>query len=311
MQEIRDEQKKTWTIACLAAPIVHVASGLPWQEVLLITLLAAGLRIYLGSWSHTPRSHWIYIVVSVLTAGQALSLMENCWPKQRDMEWVMMILLILAAIQAGRGKYASIQGGLLLWWLTALLLGSVLVSAIPEVKLTKLLRLPEKRSWLSSGELLILLLIPEMLELKDAEHKMAPGLLLLPIVCAISTQGVLGMNEAAESKAPFYELSRTVSFYGLLERMEALAWLGLMLGTYLYLSFLLTEASEKAKTTKTRILILAGTIAAAKAAEIYLNRKVLEILILLGITGIWMLTAGEKQAEKIKERKMKKHGKNG
>ena len=301
----------TWALACLAAPVAHVASGLPWQTVLGISLLGTVLRIWIGRWIQTPESRTVYAIVSVLTLGQALGMMENCWPKQRDMGWVMLLLLILAAIQAGKGKEAAVQGGLLLWWLTALLLGSVLVSAIPEIKPAKLLRWQREISWTEMGELLILLLIPAALKLDQASGKTEPRLLLLPVLCALCTQGVLGLHGAGESRAPFYELSRTVSFYGLLERMEALAWLGLMLGTYLYMTFLLTLASEGTPDKKSRIFLLAVSLAAAKGAERYLDGKVLEILILTGVAIAWMLSAGQNLTEKIKERKMKKYEKNG
>ena len=191
MQEINDEQKKVWALACLAAPIAHVASGLPWMDVCWVSLLSAGIRRWISSQKLQQKLPLLCSIIGLLAAAQALVLMENCWPKQKDTDWIMMILLILGAIQAEKGEKSTIQGGLLLWWFTAFLLGSVLISAIPGVNITELGLWKGSKPWKKIRELLILLLLPGLLEYENRQQKIDIKLLILPVVFSVCVQGVL------------------------------------------------------------------------------------------------------------------------
>ena len=306
MQEITESQKNTWILASLAAPAAHVAAGMSWVNVLWVSLLAYGLRGLAGKGKKKTWEKWICTAVCILAAGRALTLMGSCWPKQKDIQWVMLILLGLSGLLAAKGKESAVQGAILLWWLTAFLLGSVLLSSVPEIGIKNLTNYYDRDN---TVKLLTILLLPSL-----AERERKTGgvsLVAMPLAFSICVQGVLSGAVAAESRAPFYELSRSIRLYGVMDRMEALAWLGLMLGTFLYLSFLLVTAGEAADGQRgKRFLIGAAVLIGATLGNLDLERGDWSLGVVVILAGI-LLPAGRKEAEKIKERNMKKMKENG
>ena len=270
-----------------------------------VSLLGAGIRRWAaGNITHDKIS-WLPKLIGILAAAQALVWMKECWPKQKEMEWVILILLTLAVLQAAKGEQETIYGGLILWWFTAFLLGSVLISAAAEVKIDQW-QGQNKGSHLEKNVLLLsLLLLPCFIEKKKTRGKAELGLFLVPVLCAVSVQGVLSPQLWEESKAPFYDVSRSIRLYGMLERMEAIAWLGLMLGTYLYLSFLMTIAGKGEETTRHRKSALLLSAGAAKTAEIILREDILMEAVLTGIIAFGLLSICIKEAEKRREEKCK------
>ena len=311
MQKITDEQKAAWTLACLAAPIVHTASDLYWLDAVWISLLGAGIRCWTTGRNTENGFLSVQRIIGILAAAQALVIMGDCWPKQKDMQWVLLILLMLAVLQAAKGEQAAIHGGLILWWLTAFLLGSVLLSAVPELKTRHWLVWSTERKWGKMLALLTLLLLPCLIGKEKKDRKTEWSLLLLPIVCSLAVQGVLGQTGSGIRKAAFYELSRSVRLYGILERMEAMAWLGLMLGTYLYMSFLLVITVGGAEEKKDRILLGIVSAGAAQIGAGILREEILGALLLAAILVLELLLISLRAAEKRKERKIEKHENNG
>ena len=302
MLEITDKQKNAWTLACLAAPVLHTASCLYWVDILWVSLLCTGVRAWIAEKKVQARIPWLLSFIAVAAAAQALHTIKDSWPTQRDMEWIMMILLILAVLQAGKGEKASICGGILLWWLTAFLLGSVLVSGVTKVKISQWYRKSMERDWKAIFRLMTLLLIPCLLEKEKKRAELE--LFLLPVLCALIIQGILPMAIWTGSKAPFYEISRSIRLYGMLERMEAMAWLGLMLGTYLYFSFLMMIAGGKEEKKDRRIFMLLISAAAAICAARFLHEEILLAANLFGFIILVVLSVCIKWAVKRKERKM-------
>ena len=248
-------------------------------------------------------------MIGILAAAQTLVMMEDCWPKQGNLQWVLMILLLLAALQAAKGEQSAIRGDLILWWLTAFLLGSVLLSAVSELQSRHWAAWRNERKWEKMLELLTVLLLPCLIGREKKSMKSQWSLLLLPVACSFAVQGALVQTGSEEDTAAFYELSRYVRLYGIVERMEAMAWLGLMLGTYLYMTFLLTIAAGKEEQEKNRNLMIVICAAAAEMISVILGEEILAVLLLAAIIAIELLLACLKETKKRKKRKERKMGK--
>ena len=206
-----------------------------------------------------PRPQRIQNVMSfllILAAAGSVSLMGNSWPDQKDMKWVMGLLFLLAVYGRKKGREQAVDAGILLWWSAAFLFGSILLSSFPAVRGAHL-----KESLFRSGniikelELLTLLLLP----LLFPEETECPDsyLTLLPILFSLAAYGTLG-RRAELLQAPFYELSRSIRLYGLFDRMEALAWMGMLLGGFLFHSMLLTMVIQVPK--RCWIFLISGAI---------------------------------------------------
>ena len=200
--------------------------------------------------------------------------MSSCWQGQKDIKWVMFILLILAVLLAAKGEAAAAGGGILLWWFAAFLLGSVYLSAVPQFSAANLIPDNGKIPWNQCGALLSVLVVPGLWTREEGRKEMPRTFLMLfPVLTAAAVQGVLGIRGAMEEAAPFYELSRSIRLYGIFDRMEGLAWMGLMLGTFLYLTFLSLGylQNEKARRKEYGVLavVLGGALLAAGAGTIW------------------------------------------
>ena len=297
-----EKQRKIWTVAALTAPTAHLAAGIPWNTVLSISLLAAGLRGLLGLIPFRLRKPFSLLLAAA--AVQAMEFLSDCWPSQKDMEWVMAILLILAGILAVKGKEEAVSGGILLWWAVAFLFGSILLSSLPEIGKTRLVP-GTFRAYEGKALLLLTVLLTPVFQ--ERTGKTGSGLLiLLPAAFSVCTQGVLGAA-AAEQQAPFYELSRSIRLYGAFDRMEALAWLGLMLGTFLYLSYLLTgvlEQAGKGKKPRWVLGILAVTIIGISSVlPESMERKILAVF--AGINLIYGTVRAGREEKRLQKKNEK------
>ena len=298
MRDPNENKLKIWQMACLTAPIAHRASGMPWNEVLIAALLAAGIS---GLFQENRKTiPWLRRLVLLTAAGQGLLSMSGCWPGQRDMNWVMGILLILAVLMTWKNRESTIRSGILLWWLTAFLFGSVLLSAIPEMERNNLRPYWGKKPGQSVMDLLGILILPALMEEKHSVNGTAGiRLILSPLLFSLCSVGVIGKN-MGEIRAPFYELSRSIRLYGLLDRMEGLAWLGLMIGTVLYLSFLMEGLLQRGEQNREGKTILGA--AAAAAISILLKKSELPVSAILTMA----CTIAEYLYEKLHFRSLQK-----
>ena len=247
MQEkkLTHNQWNIWTVAALAAPAAHLAAALPWYRTLEVWLLAAGIRTFFGKTrAEGGLTDGLLAVLCLWAAGLSMGWMETCWQGEVEVRWILILLLLLSAWMAAKGRTETAFAGIFLWWPLAILFGSVLGSAVPEITWENLREYDSAVPGIREARLLSLLLIPGIAgrqgTQRDALIPQGSAVLLIS-ACA---QGVLGIREIREESAPFYMLSRSVRLYGLFQRMEALAWLGLMLGTFLALSYLLRGAMD-------------------------------------------------------------------
>lgn len=247
-------------------------------------------------------SRWTALnrLLCTLAAAQGMELMAECWPRETEIGWVMLILLGLAFLMARQGFQKNVQGGILLWWFTAALIGSVVFSGLLQLD-------PEKISLdglaaMGERELILfeVLVVPCIFERKG--EKSQGLLILLPVICGVSAQGILG-KAAFSVKAPFYDLSRSIRLLGVFDRMEAMAWLGLMLGAFLYLSALTVGAlgQQEEKTPLWKAAIIGGAVILLWQLPINL-----EIPIVLGLMVLIMDTVYGRIREKNLRMKKKK-----
>lgn len=271
---ISDRQLRAWRFGAVAAPIAHLAAGCSWP-VVLVSAAAAALvgrmgsrKRYCASWLSAIQ--WLLCIVA---AAEAMRWMESFW--QSNSSWIVLILLALAAWAAA--KQTAIQAMIILLWFVGFLLGSVLISAIPEIDVTNLLLLPEGNRWGKGLSLAGVILLTGLVEYPADERentgKEFPWFAMAgyALLCSVCTQGVLSLSIASGVDSPFYELSRSIRFYGAFQRFESLAVMGMMLGTFLYLAYLCTMGRQ------------AGQRTGIQKEPIHIGITILGILILYGI----------------------------
>ncbi len=248
-KQISDRQLRAWRFGAVAAPIAHLAAGCSWP----VALTVGGIGILIG-WASSGKRYtapWLGAIqwfLCMVAAAEGMRWMGSFWAHQPGGSWVSLILLGLAVWAAART--ASVQAGVLLLWFVGFLLGSVAVSAIPEIKAVNLLPGKVTEEWEQGLRLLGVILLPGLVESPVDEKQKRSGRFpwvamgAFALLCSICTQGVLSARIASMAASPFYELSRSVRFYGAFQRFESLAAMGMMLGMFLYLSYLCTIGRE-------------------------------------------------------------------
>lgn len=219
--------------AVISAGLLHTAAGGTWPGVGLLALLGVVLRRFPGAgrchggWGQYAQGMW-----SIFVAAQVLGWTGSCWENGAAAAWAPALLLAVALWLAAKGPEALGNAAGVLGLLQLGLAGAVLLTAVGEIQIQNL---TPGLIW-PSGWLLALLLLPEEGKRKSLAAPWA-------VLCSLVTVGVLGYA----GEKGFYEMSRSISFFGVVKRLEALAAVGLTAGFTVLLAKLLELASAGGK----------------------------------------------------------------
>lgn len=235
-----------WTLAALTAPAAQFFGSLPWVWVLEAGVGAGLLWVLVWKYGGPLPRAWAAAVLLGTVPALLLSLRYSgaCWPGVPDgiQGWA---LLIFAAWAALRGSAAGTRYGAVVFCISALAYGMLLACALPGVKAENLRPADtEALPWS-----LLVLLVPLGLSVLQKEESLRPwgwiggGALaagLLAAVCA----GVMGPARAAAMDGAFYNLVRSIRFFGVAERFEALVSGIMTMGWFCYTTLILCIAGE-------------------------------------------------------------------
>lgn len=257
---ISHKQQQLWLVTALAVPLLHTASGASWVAVLPISLLCLaiclGMEALAANWTMPEWMRWLQWCWVILTASQMLGWSAACWNETDNGFWIELVLTALAVWTACRGMTTAARtAGVLRYFLLAIA-GAILLSAVKEIKPRNLL--PEWR--LSRGSLITVLLIPALFSQKEEiriQEKIWLG--AIGLAASVISVGVLSGARADEVIVPFYELSRSLTFFGVVKRFESLAAAALTMGYFVVLTLLFSYNPRK----ENRIIVAAGILALA------------------------------------------------
>lgn len=219
--------------AMIFAGLLHTASSGTWPGVGLVALLGAMLRRLPGAgrcyrgWGKYAQALW-----SVFVAAQVMGWTGSCWEDGAAATWAPPLLLAMALWLAAKGPDALSNAAGVLGLLQLGLGMAVLLAAVRDIQIQNL----NPRLLWPSGWLLVLLLLPEEGNRRSLEWPWA-------VLCSLVTVGVLGYV----GENGFYEMSKSIAFFGAVKRLEALAAVGLTVGFVLLLAKLLEASAAEGK----------------------------------------------------------------
>lgn len=225
-------KNKTWLCfpAIQAAALIQTASGENWVDVMLMAALAWVL-LRLPRAERIPK--WMELLQALWNAaliGRVLSWFSGCWPE--FFPWACLGLVFLALWQTAKGEKAVAAAASVLGLFQLALIAGVLLAAVQDIHIQNLMpQYPRFPGWL-----LTILLLPALGE-KKKDSAFWPGAWAL-LICLI-TRGVVPAGAASDHVNIFWEMSRSISVFGKIRRMESLTAVGLSLGFFLLLCFLL------------------------------------------------------------------------
>lgn len=234
---------------------------------------------------------WMLIVVS-----EFLHWIMLCWPDHRNYYVVPLAILLLAACSLQKGRKSTINAAGVLFWVIAFLVGAVLISGIREIRWENL-----KPRWkMQTAYYVVVMLIPVMaqgMKPRFGNWKIPT----LGIVVSVIISGVLSLQYVAKLSAPFYEMSRSLSLLGIGERFESLCAVGMTLGYFALMTYLLNITASlwgRCNQKRQGIWVSAAFVGMVFLSGMRMNSRLLAV----GTLGIWvLLPTFEKITKNIKK----------
>lgn len=282
--QISKRQNQMWLMAAIAAPLAKAVSGCSWAAVLVI----GGITLLIGWWLNRYRAEqkpWLDTLQGLwasVVASELLFWCEECWPGYRDAKAAALILLALCIWSACGERRRGARVGCILIWPLGFLLGLILLSAVSEIKIENL-----NPSWQMPDAALVTILLVTTLYTgaeRGTGASVRAGLLCYGILVSMVMAGVLSPRVSGASETGLYELSRSISFFGVSQRLESVAAAGMTIGYFGGIAYLLSIPEETAN--RSRMVLFYGVLAGGLfLMEIRLDSRVMAI----GSILIWVV----------------------
>lgn len=240
-------RRYAWLTVSMCAPLVQVAGGSNWITVLVTGVICFVLAAVVLAFEMKVSVKWLLLLQLLwlsVAASEIASWTTAYWPQYQSFPVVPLTLITVAYLAARGGVDRASRAGAVLFWFLLLLYGTVMVAGIKEVEL----------KWLVPGDitlkprLAIILLLPLLMAFhgKSPQKIWKPltGILLFGLTVSVITAGVLSQKAAEESVSAFYEVSRSLSLLGIVERFESVVAAALTLGYFCTLCYIFSTAAQ-------------------------------------------------------------------
>lgn len=292
-------QLSAWVFAAITPVAIQLAAGASWPWTAIIAASCA-LMVWLA-WTRGLGilSQWacvLGVLLAAMTAGELLPSAGDCWPTGNKTA-VPLILLALAVWSAQKGPSAAARVGCVLFWVVVSIYFVVLAAGAKEVEIQWLRPEDTETDW----DLAVLSLTPAAASvLMGKERRWGPRLLLPGafILCAcLIVGGVLSPMVVRGLDNPFYEMSRSLSVFGVAKRFEAVVSAGMTVGWFTLLSLYLTicgKLSENVRPGWGRLGAYAGAVLAVAwmLCDLHIPRPLLAILMAVFWVAMPLLAQG-------------------
>ena len=237
-KKITGKQESAWLAAAMIVPLAQTASGCTWPAVLILGGACLLICWALGKYP-VENPGWLLVLQRIwncVVITEVLHWCVYCWPDAKSAYTIPLTLLLLAALAATDGVRA-VRTGCVLLWPVAILLGAVLLSGIPEISLRNISPIWQ----VPSAHLITAALIPAMSagEGRKGNSRLLWGAAIFALLTAVITTGVLTAVVVKGERAPIYELSRSLSLFGVGKRLESLIAAAMTMGYYVAVTYLI------------------------------------------------------------------------
>lgn len=232
-QRILPRQGYAFLLCAMSAPTVTAAAALPWPWVLAVTLLTATLllgQLYLPPAPYRWLAGLRFVFGAVLLWHLALGA-DAAFPNDNTQPFVPLVLLLLCAYAACKGKAASVRAVSVLLFLLVTLYAAVFFFAAKELEPSRLLLLPRDADLTPLGVVLLtpFLGVP-LLERSKKQERFPLGFLLLFVLLPPLSAAVCAAVPG--SGGSFYTMAGSLEVLSFAQRMEPLVSVAFTVGWF-------------------------------------------------------------------------------
>lgn len=280
-QTLPENEYRPFLTMAMVVPLAQAVSVSSWVSVLTVGLPSIFLAMFVKPEKSPPWLALMQWTGIVILTSEYLHWTWGCWPEEGTELLVPVILLILAVLACMKGEAAAGRAAGVLRYGTFFAIGAVLFSGAGELEINRLA--PQWR--MDSVSVIPLLLLPALGgESNNKNAAWAAGILLYTAAVSAVTTGVM------QYKGDFYQLSRSLSIFGVAERFESITAAAMTLSFFSLLAFLLSRGGAAWEclggTTHTLGTLLAGIL----ALILYLTGlRLPQIILTEGILVLWVV----------------------
>lgn len=251
-------QREAWSLSALSVSAVMLLAGLNWVWVLAGCGAAALIRLLLLRLGGTdlakkiPEALGKPVGTCVLLLGAAWMTLVlakaaraagKAYPEDGVETLSTVVLLALAALAYGKGSRTGMRAACVLSLFLAVLYGILLLAALRDVEWRWCM--PEGSPAQAAVAFSVGLLPAAALWL-PGEQTVSPGGLAIqtaaPAALALVTAGLLSRAVCRQEAMPFYTMTKSLSLFSVMERVEPLLSGALLMGFFCAASLLLSGA---------------------------------------------------------------------
>ena len=270
-REASSQALSLWLATAMIGPVALVAARSSWSAVAVAATLCGVLcaAIYKVWGNNICQSKFVNVLLMlwhIYATAEVASMASLCWPGRGSQLATSLVLIALAALSAGKGERSASAVAAILCPLCAVIFAIVLACGIGNMHWSRV----EVSMHPPVGMLIFVFLLPIAAVTIPRRQQLSAGAFgiigLVGTVLSIGVMGTLSLGVMLTKEDAFYEFSKSLDLFGVAQRFESLAAVGVMLSLYAMLSLLLSGVGSMAQQIRRgngRWVMLLGAVVSA------------------------------------------------
>lgn len=309
--EISKRQLFAWSVGAIMVPLAQLAEG-SCATIFLTGIIIGVFLLFIEKAGRKIETipRWLGYIAVVWIAAKLIYLLrfvEDCWQADNSRFFVPIVLLTLAAWAASKGTRQVAKIAAIIFCLSIITYGVVGTASLGELKFEWILSGTKKFQIQSA---IIFLLPLAVLFLRTKEKVITPVWVItvsgIGALFAVLINGILSSKIAEQYANKFYEMSRSIELFGIVQRFEVLVASIMAMGWFVLLSLYLSAVNETVDRPGKNSVIWGVTVAAGTAyildAVIPENWILIADLLLCFLIVITAYTSSKKELKKREKR---------
>lgn len=309
--EVSSRALTVWVTTAMVGPVALVSAGSSWSALAVVAILcgvlcAAVYKSWEGGVCNSKLVNVLFLLWNVYAVAAVASMAGQCWPGKESQIATSLVLIALGALSASKGERSACAVSATLFPLCAAIFAIVLICGIGSIRWDRV----EVSTVPPGGMLIFVFLLPIAAVTIPRSANLSVGGLafigLLGIALSVSVMGTLSLPVMLTKKDAFFEFSKGLNLFGVVQRFEAVVAVAVTLSLYAMLSLLLSSIGSMAErvcpgSSKWAVHLSAVLSIVIEVFELWLSAKVTALVSIFvwGFLGAAQRIFGEKKKKNL------------